>query len=133
MTSSSFVSPRKVSAKMASDTGMACALVLLLVGLWSGKTLPFQLAVVVLVLAMLAPFSFRYPAVLWFGLSHMLGTFSSRVVLTILFFALVVPVGLWRRASGKDALRLRAWRRDQQSLFLTRNKRFTSDDLQHPF
>src|SRR4051794_33278350 len=120
MTSTSFVSPRKVSAKMASDTGMACALLLLLIGVWSGKIWPFQLAIPVLVLAMVAPVSFRYPAVLWFGLAHVLGTFSSRVVLTILFFALVMPVGLWRRASGKDALRLRAWRRDRKSLFLAR-------------
>jgi hypothetical protein len=133
MTSADFVRPRNVSTKMASDTGMVSALLLLLLGLWSGKTLPFQLAVPVLVLAMVAPFSFRYLAVLWFGLSHVLGTFSSRVVLTVLFFVLVVPVGLWRRARGKDALRLRAWRRDQKSLFLARNKRFTADDLQHPF
>jgi len=128
-----FVAPADVTEKQASDTATALALLSLLSGIALHKTWPLTLSAGVLVVVMLAPFAFRYPAVVWFGLAQILGTVSSRILLTLLFFALVVPVGLWRRARGRDPLRLRAFRKRDDSLFLRRNQRFTRADLIHPF
>jgi len=133
MTVIPFLTPAKVTEKQASDTAMALALLCLLGGMRAHQSWPLALAAAVLLLAMLAPLTFRYPAVAWFGLSRALGTVSSRVLLTILFVALVVPIGLWQRARGRDPLRLREFRKHHDSLFLQRKQRFTRADLLNPF
>jgi len=133
MNASSFLRPSQITEKKASDAAMALTLLCLLVAMSTGKAWALQLGAAILVLAMLAPLTFRYPAVVWFGLSHVLGSVSSRIVLTLLFFLLVVPVGLWRRARGRDPLQLRAFRKHDRSLFLQRNQRFSRADLLHPF
>ena len=133
MSRGGFVKPREVSRRMAVDTAMALTLLPLLVGLGLRERWPFQVAVVVLVLGMVAPMLFRYPAVVWFGLGHALGAVSSRIILFCVFFLVVFPIGVARRLAGKDALSLRRFRNGTGSLFAACNKRFSADDLIHPY
>lgn len=128
-----FPKAREISRQQAADTAMAVALILLLAALSLERRWAISTAAVVLVLGMTVPFAFRYVAVLWFGLAHALGAVSSRVVLCVLFFALVVPIGVARRLSGKDALALRRYRAGSESLFTVRNKRYRARDLIHPY
>ncbi len=51
-----------------------------------------------------------------------------------LVFALVItPIGLVRRALGKDSLRLRAFRAGNESVMTVRNHTFTAADLEKPY
>jgi len=79
MNASSFLRPSQITEKKASDAAMALTLLCLLVAMSTGKAWALQLGAAILVLAMLAPLTFRYPAVAWFGLSHVLGSVSSRI------------------------------------------------------
>jgi len=133
MNSAGFVKPREVSRRMAVDTAMALALVALLLGLGLRERWPLRVAAIVLVLGMVSPMLFRYAAVVWFGLGHVLGAVSSRIILFSVFFAVVVPIGWARRLAGKDSLALRGFRNGTGSLFQARNKRFSADDLIHPY
>lgn len=69
----------------------------------------------------------------WLKLSQRLGDLVSTVILTVLFFGLVTPVGLARRVLGKDVLRLKKWKRGAESVFLERNHLYESSDLDHPY
>lgn len=121
------------SPAQARDTGMALTLLCLLGGyFWQAQGLVFA-AIVLLVLTMVWPRAFRPLAVLWFGFSHFLGTLMSRVILTLLFFGLVTPIGLLRRALGADVLQLKKWKNGQDSVFQVRNARVTQKDLQAPY
>ena len=82
---------------------------------------------------MTAPALYRPFAKLWFGLSHWLGTIVSKILLTLLFYGLVLPVGLVRRLMGKDAMQLRRWKQDQASVLHTRDHLFQPEDLDHPY
>lgn len=125
--------PAKISKKQASDTGMAMVLLLLLIGFFTGNDLFYKIAIPVLALNMTWPNFFKPFAVVWLGLSHLLGTVMSKILLSLVFFLLVTPMGVIRRWLGKDPLQLRAFKRSDRSVLKERNHNFTSEDLEAPF
>jgi hypothetical protein len=72
-------------------------------------------------------------AVLWFGLSHIMGNLVSKVVLSLIFFVLVTPIGLIRRWAGKDSLQLGKWKKDRGSVFVAREGVILPEDLINPY
>jgi hypothetical protein len=69
---------------------------------------PFQsLAILLLLLAGFAPTLLRFVYRPWMRLAHFLGAISSAILLTLLFFFVVTPVGWMQRLFGKRALDLR--------------------------
>ncbi|MEW5981782.1 MAG: SxtJ family membrane protein [Acidobacteriota bacterium] len=87
----------------------------------------------VLVADMIWPPIFKPFAVVWFGLADAIGSVTSRIVLSVVFFGLVTPVGLIRRWMGKDPMQLRRFGRDRESVFTVRGHRYTGADLERPY
>ena len=125
--------PTKIDRNQASDTGMAMVLILLLVGYFSESVVYFHIAIPVLIINMTFPIFFKPVAVIWFGLSHIIGGVVSRILLTLVFTFVVVPIGFLRKLLGKDSLFLKKWKQGSSSVLLERNKTFTPEDLTHPF
>jgi uncharacterized membrane protein len=122
-----------VSTKQCSDAGMAASLILLLVGVFSDRILFYQLAVPALVINMAFP-RFYYPfAILWFGLSGLMGDIVSRILLTIVYLVLVVPVGFIRKLAGKDSMNLKVFRKSDSSVMIKRDHIYSPADLEKPF
>jgi hypothetical protein len=117
----------------ARDTGMAMVLICLLAAYWWQRPRFLPLAIVLMLLTMAAPQVFRPLAMLWFGLSHILGNLVSKVVLSVIFFVLVTPVGLIRRWAGKDSLQLRKWKQGTGSVFVAREGVILPEDLNNPY
>jgi hypothetical protein len=117
----------------ARDTGLAMVLICLLLVYWGGRPRFLPLAIALLLLTMVWPQAFRPLAGLWFGLSHLLGALVSRIILTLLFFLLVTPVGLIRRWAGADSLQLKKWKKDQGSVFKVRQGAIQPQDLLNPY
>jgi len=44
---------------------------------------------------------------LWMGLAFVMGWFMSRLILTVLFYGVVTPIGLLMRVTGKDILNMK--------------------------
>lgn len=125
--------PTKISKEQAKDTGMAMVLICLLVGFFSHNDLYFKLAIPVLVLAMVAPKAYYPVAVVWLGLSHLLGTVVSRILLTVVFFVLVLPVGLLRRLLAKDPLQLKKFGKGKESVMKIRDHLYVPPDVEKPY
>jgi hypothetical protein len=124
---------KKISKKEASDGGMAIVLILLLIGLFSGDDLYYKMAIPVLIINMIYPMFYKYFTIFWLGLSQLIGTVVSSIILTVVYLILVVPVGLIRRLLGKDSLQLRKYKKSRESVMKTRDYRFTSKDIMHPY
>lgn len=122
-----------ITRDQAKDTGMAMVLICLIIGLVAELPTFYPPAAALLVLNMIWPGAYRPIAILWFGLSHLLGAVVSRILLTVVFFLLVLPVGLARRLAGKDTLKLRAWKRGDGSAFTLRDHVYTSADIENPY
>ncbi|MCC7429243.1 hypothetical protein IT568_00230 [bacterium] len=62
------------------------------------------LSVLFLFLGLIAPKILTGFFKIWMGLAFTLGWIMTRVILTILFFGVFMPIGLFLRLSGKDIL-----------------------------
>lgn len=124
---------RDITREQSRDTGMAMVLLLLLAFVFR-KRLEFVYAAMALhVLNMVAPQLYRPVAMVWLGFSHLLGTVVSRIVLSIVFFLVVVPMGLLRKVTGKDPMKLRVFKASGESVMVERNHTFTARDLERPY
>jgi hypothetical protein len=117
----------------ARDTGMALVLICLIVFLVTREHRYVTIGALLLLVDMIVPAVFKPVAKVWFGLSHVLGTVMSKVLLSLVFFLVLLPMGWLRRMCGKDAMRLRAFGRDQASVFRVRDHQFVSGDIEQPF
>ena len=115
------------------DTGLALVLLLLIAELSTGRRGLTIAAVVTLVVTMTAPLVFRPLSVVWFGFSHLLGTVMSKVLLTLVFYLIVTPIGVLRQLLGHDSLRLRAFKAAGTSVMHERHHVFQPGDLDKPF
>ena len=123
----------KISKDQCKDTGMAAVLILLLIGYYTKNTSYYHLAIIALLVNMIVARAYYPVAILWLGLSNMLGAVMSKVILTIVFFLVVVPVGFVRKMLGKDPMLLKLWKRGRQSVMKVRNHTFTAKDLEKPY
>ena len=122
-----------ITKKQATDSGMALVLISLIVYLvWKADT-ALYLAVFFLVVNMIVPSVFKPFAWLWFGFSIVLGTVMSKILMTVVFVVIVTPIGLLRRLFGKDSLQLRAFKKSKDSVFISRNHKYTENDIVKPF
>ena len=112
---------------------MAMVLLLLLAAVALKRDALEVTAIVVLVINMTIPMAFKPIAIVWLGASHAIGAVVSTVLLSIVYVLVVTPIGLLRRAAGKDALRLRAFKAGNASVMTVRNHRFDARDLEKPF
>ena len=111
------------------DSGLALLLITLMTGLLLDSHLAIaEILVVLLVPAVVYPFTF-----IWLNISEWMGKLMSKILLTIIFFGLVWPVAVFRRIWGKDTLRLKQFKKDNNSVFTERNLTFGKSDLMMPY
>jgi hypothetical protein len=124
---------RKITKDQSRDTGMAMVLLLLIVFATRKREGYLIGAMVLHVLNMIVPQVYRPVAVLWLGLSDLMGSVVSKILLSVVFFAVVTPIGILRRLFGKDSLQLRAFKASKESVMLERNHTFIGSDLERPY
>lgn len=123
----------KITKDQSRDTGMGVVLLLLLLFVARKREWYLIGAIAIHVINMVVPQVYRPIAVVWFGLSNLLGTIVSKILLVIVFFGVVTPIAVLRRLFGKDSLKLRAFKKGQDSVMLERNHMFVSTDLERPY
>jgi polyferredoxin len=90
-------------------------------------------AFVLMLVTIVLPIIFFPFAVLWFGLSKLLSIVSPAIILGILFFLVVTPVGLLRRLLGKDSMKLKQFKKDKHSVMIDRDHLYIETDLLFTF
>lgn len=93
--------------------GIVFAVVFALIGLWPLKAggdmrlWALGLAALFLVVAFVAPKLLRPLNLLWFKFGLLLHKIMTPLIMGLLFFLTVTPVGMLMRATGKDPMRLK--------------------------
>jgi Saxitoxin biosynthesis operon protein SxtJ len=124
---------RNMTKDQSRDTGMAMVLLFLIVYVRTKRDGILWVTMILHVLNMIVPRVYAPIAVVWLGFSHLLGTVMSKVLLSVLFFGVVTPIGFLRRLFGKDSLKLRAFKASEESAMLVRNHIFVSRDIEKPY
>ena len=73
-----------ITRDQSKDTGMAMVLILLICGFIFDNILYFKIAIPVLIINMTIPLIYKPVAFIWLKFSHILGTFVSKIVLSII-------------------------------------------------
>jgi hypothetical protein len=122
-----------LAPKQLSDAGMALVLIFLLLELFLPNGYFYKIAILFLLINMIAPKIFYPFALLWNGFSKVIGAFISKLLLTIVFVFIVMPVGLIRRLSGKDPMLKNSFKRKVHSVLIRRDHCYTSYDIEKPY
>ncbi|MBI5325307.1 MAG: hypothetical protein HZB41_08580 [Ignavibacteriae bacterium] len=133
----------KPNLNQMKDSGMAFVLICIILGLLSGSKYWFFIGLVLQLLNMVYPGIFFLPAIFWFTLSNILGFISSKILLTLIFFLIITPIGLIRKflgflglgnkSGGFDSLKLKQWKKSHESVFVVRKYKFSKKDLMKPY
>jgi hypothetical protein len=124
---------KPVDKKQTLEFALVAILVALFISMYLKTNGGVVAAFILSIMAVLAPIIFYPFAVFWFGLSHALGSISSKILLTVVFFIIVVPVGLIRKLFGKDTLKIKQFKKSNLSVLEERNHLFTSSDIENTF
>ncbi len=123
----------KISINQAKDTGMAMVLICLFINIFGKDSLFIILAILFLIINMVVPSVYKPVAIIWLSFSKIIGTIMSKILLVIVFFLIVTPMGITRRLLGKDSLKLKSWKSDHDSVFVTRKNSLRSEDIEAPY
>ncbi len=126
---------KNISRDQSKDAGMAMTLICLIashfLSAWSTQLV--SLAALILVMDMVAPLIYKPAAWLWFGLAIVMGMVMSRVLLTLLYILVLMPVAVVRKIMGKDPMLLKKWKKDSSSVFVVRDHSYMANDIEHPY
>ncbi len=111
-TTSSVGALEELSTKTLRDFGLLMGGVLLVYGVWPalfrGEAVRLWAMVVGGVaggLGMVAPSTLAQPYKGWMFIGHILGWINTRIILGILYYGVVVPMGLVMKLMGRDPMR----------------------------
>jgi hypothetical protein len=88
--------------------------------------------VLLVIVGLFAPNALRYLHAVWIGLSLLIGWVVTRLILTIVFFLVVTPIGLLQRLVGGSPLEL-GFRSGATSYWRSRKKHFDAADYRNQF
>ena len=92
---------------------------------------PWVLSAALLVPALVWPPALRYVHWLWVRIGLVLGWINSRIILTILFFVVILPLGLLMRALGHDPV---ARKLDPQApTYRVPSRKRSRESMERPF
>ena len=120
-----------ITKKQNTEFGIVVSIVILAIALRFNIDL-YVFALIVLLVSLLFPLLFTPFAWIWFAFARLLERILSKVVLCLIFFLIVIPVGLIRRVFGKDGLHIRH-ARDKQSLFENQTHKYSPEELDKQF
>ncbi len=120
-------------AQKEKDTGLALLLIFLLLLLFTEKMVYIYPAMVILILTMTWPRFFAPFSYVWFGFSKILGKVVSKIILTLIFVLVAVPIGFARKLLGADSMKLKQWKKENTSYFTDTDHSVTAGDLEKPY
>lgn len=124
---------RNLTKEQSKDSGLALLLILILLGYFTGNSVYYTLTIPVLLVVMIVPGWFWPFGIVWFTFSNLIGSVMSKILLSIIFFVVVLPVALLRKLFGIDNLKLTQFKKDKESVMYIRDHRFVRNDIEKPY
>ncbi len=104
---------------------------MLLLYYFSENIIFIHIAAIVIAVSLMIPRVAVFLDEVWKLITSAIGRISSSLILTVIFYAVLLPWGLLIKLFGKELLPLNY--RNRATAFTIRNKTFVNKDLQNPF
>jgi len=121
---------QRENKKRTNETTKALVILLLIIGIVYHQPWANYVALCILFISLITEKPFRFLALLWFSLGNILGTIVTKILLSVIFYVILTPISFLYHIKNRDPLCLR---KSKKSLFVTRNKVFSAEDLLHPY
>lgn len=124
---------RRLSEVQHKDVGLVLILVLLFLYQHYDYRSFLVAVFVVAGITLLLPVVLHPISKVWYALSELLGTVMSRVLLTIVFFLIITPIGFIKRTIDGKRLLGEKWKKGTSTVFINKNKKITQSDIGNTF
>jgi hypothetical protein len=124
---------RNLSTTQVFGSGLALILLSLLLYIFLENQIFLNISLGLTIFLMIWPAPFKYFGYLWFAFGEALGYVVSRIILSVVYIVLVIPVGLMKRAKISRNMKLNVFKRDTASVFIPRDYNFSDKDFDKPF
>ena len=122
-----------VTKKQNIDFGIVLALALLVAGtIWHIRIL-YSFSIVSLLITALIPVLFTPFSWLWFKFAGFIELLFSKIMLSVIFYIIVTPLGLLRRGFAKDNLQIRSFKKGRKSVFVVKNTTYKKEDMENQY
>jgi hypothetical protein len=118
-----------VTKKQSVEFGLVTILVTTFLAIYLKQNYFVIAAFFLTLITIIVPIIFYPFAVAWFWLSKILSAVGSRVMLSIVFFIVVTPVGLFRRLLNRDSLKIKQFKKNTKSVMTDRDHLYTPEDF----
>lgn len=113
--------------------GLAFLLIILLAAAFYEKLWLLPCGIALLLIMMTKPGLLTPLTKIWFSLSEKIGLVMSIIILIVIFYSIVWPVGFVRNLLGDDPMQLKRWKKDNGSVFKIRQGKVLAKDLEMPY
>jgi hypothetical protein len=124
---------RDLNTNQIYGSGLALILIGLILYIIYKERIFVDITLGLVILLMIWPSPFKYFGYFWFAFGEALGYIVSRIILSVIFIILVVPVGFLKRAKIRKNMQLNIFKRDTTSVFKSRDYHFSEKDFDKPF
>lgn len=104
---------------------------LLVLYIWLGHVSLVYAACGIGVGSLLFPFLGKGIVWLWYKIAEVLGYVNSRIILSLIYWLFLVPLGLVYKVFNKDTMAIK--KSERGSTFVERNHQFEAKDLENPW
>jgi hypothetical protein len=122
-----------ISKKQCVEFGLVTILAAIFLAIYLRQNHFVTGAFFLTLVTIIVPIIFYPFAAVWFWLSKVLSVIGSRVLLTIVFFLVVTPVGLIRRLLKRDSLKIDQFKKSTKSVLTDRDHLYTAGDFTDTF
>jgi hypothetical protein len=122
-----------ISKKQCVEFGLVTILAAIFLAICLRQNYLVIAAFFLTLITLIVPIVFYPFAAVWFWLSKVLSVIGSRVLLTIVFFIVVTPVGLIRRLLKRDSLKIDQFKKSTKSVMTDRDHLYTAGDFTDTF
>jgi uncharacterized membrane protein len=122
-----------ITKKQSVEFGLVTILVSNFLAIYLKQSYFVIAAFFLTLITLIVPIVFYPFATVWFWLSKILSAIGSRIILTIVFFIVVTPVGLIRKLLKRDSLKINQFKKSTKSVMTDRDHLYTAGDFTDTF
>jgi hypothetical protein len=122
-----------ITKKQCMEFGLVTILVSIFLAIYLKQNIFVKGAFILTLITIIIPIVFYPFAAVWFWLSKVLSVVGSRVLLTIVFFIVVTPIGLIRKIMHRNNMNIDQFKKSTKSVMINRDHLYTTGDLTDTF